>query len=153
MEGAMAKNKINTAFGVILITLLFTASAYPLVQIPLLKGTVYSTETNQPVSSGHVEILDFNQNPPVVLYVAQIHSTGNYGLANLVFPNELDGIRIMAYPSDLSWDINNQHDGFGSPPAGGNTPSGPINLSNAQVFENAHILDIYVDWLESVNSY
>lgn len=149
----MAKNKINTAFGVILITLLFTASAYPLIQIPLLKGTVYSTETNQPVSSGHVEILDFNQNPPVVLYVAQIHSTGNYGLANLVFPNELDGIRIMAYPSDLSWDINNQHDGFGSPPAGGNTPSGPINLSNAQVFENAHILDIYVDWLESVNSY
>ena len=150
----MAKNKLHIAFGVILITLVFTASAYPLVQIPLLKGTVYSAETNQPVRSGHVEILDFNQNPPVVLYTAHIHSTGNYSLANLIFPNELDGIRIMAYPSDLSWDINNQHDGFGSPPAGGNgTPSGPINLTNAQVFENTYILDIYVDWLESASSY
>ena len=150
----MAKNKLQIAFGVILLTLLFTASAYPLVQIPLLQGTVFSTETNQPVRSGHVEIIDFNQTPPVVLYVAQIHSTGSYGLADLFFPNELDGIRIMAYPSDLSWD-KPELDGFSTPPSIENDhiPPGAVNLGEAQLINNAYVLDIFVDWLETANSY
>jgi hypothetical protein len=149
----MAKNKLQIAFGVILITLLFTASAYPLVQIPLLQGTVYSTETNQPVRSGHVEIIDFNQTPPVVLYVAQIHSTGSYGLADLFFPNELDGIRIMAYPSDLSWD-KPELDGFSTPSIENNhIPPGAVNLSDAQLINNAYVLDIFVDWLETAKTF
>lgn len=149
----MATNKVKFSIGVILVTLLFSASAYPLVQIPLLQGTVYSSETNQPVRSGHVEILDCNHNPPIVLYAAQIHSTGRYGLANLIFPNELDGIRIMAYPSDLSWD-KPVSDEFGTPSTDDNqVPVGSIHLGDAQIINNTHTLDIFVDWLESAKSF
>ena len=77
----MAKIKQNITLGV-LIALISVTTAYSSVDIPLLEGTIYSSQTNQPVRSGHVEILDFNMNPPQVLYLGAISTYGTYSLTN-----------------------------------------------------------------------
>lgn len=149
----MAKIKQHIASGV-LITLFSVSLAYSSVDIPLLEGTIYSSQTNQPVRSGHVEVLDFKVNPPLMLYAGAITSNGTYSLVNLTFP-ELDGIRIMAYPSDISWDKQNNLDGGSTPPpAGGNSGvNGPVNIQEAQVVNNIYMLDIFVDWIEAAKTF
>lgn len=149
----MAKIKQNITLGV-LIALISVTTAYSSVDIPLLEGTIYSSQTNQPVRSGHVEILDFNMNPPQVLYLGAISTYGTYSLTNLTF-NELDGIRIMAYPSDISWDKFSNLDGGSTPPPPGNNPgsNGPVNIQEAQVIDNIYTLDIFVDWIEKAKSF
>lgn len=148
----MAKIKLYIALGV-LVTLLSVSTSYSSVDIPLLEGTIYNTNSNQPVQSGHVEILDFKVNPPALLYAGAINSYGRYSLVNLTFP-ELDGIRIMAYPSDISWD-NGTYDGGITPNSTGNNPegNGPVNLQEAQVVNNVYMLDIFVDWIEIAKTY
>jgi hypothetical protein len=148
----MAKLKLNIVLSV-LMTLLSVTSAYSLIHIPLLEGTIYNAQSNQPVRSGHVEILDFNVNPPVMLYAGTISSSGTYSLVNLTFP-DLDGIRIMAYPSDISWD-KGFHDGGSTPLPPGNNPgsNGPVSLQEAQIVNNTYILDIFVDWIELAKTF
>ena len=103
----------------VLTTLILAQAVRADVHIPVLEGAVYSAITGQRVQSGHVEVLDFNVNPPAVLYLAPINSYGEYQLVNLNFP-ELDGIRIMAYPSDLSWDkYHKDGNSFQYNPSGG----------------------------------
>ncbi len=124
------------------------------VHIPVLKGVVYSAITNQRVQSGHVEVLDFNVNPPAILYLAPINSYGEYELINLNFP-ELDGIRIMAYPSDLSWD-KFETDGNSypyNPNSGEGGGIGPVNIQEAQIVNNIYILDILVDWIDAAKTF
>lgn len=137
-----------------LTALLLAQAAKAEVHIPILEGAVYSAITGQRVQSGHVEVLDFNVNPPAVLYLAPINSYGEYQLVNLNFP-ELDGIRIMAYPSDLSWD-KYQTDGnsYPSNPLGGaNGEIGPVSLLEAQIVNNTYTLDILVDWIDVAKIY
>lgn len=144
----MAKLKLNIVLSV-LMTLLSVTSAYSLINIPLLEGTIYNAQSNQPVRSGHVQVLDFNVNPPVMLYAGAISSYGTYSLANLTF-TDLDGIRIMAYPSDISWDKEGVLDGPSEPPPPGNNPgsNGPVNIQEALIVNNVYLLDIFVDWIE-----
>jgi hypothetical protein len=134
-------------------TLFSVTSAYSLIHIPLLEGTIYNAQSNQPVRSGHVEILDFNVNPPVMLYAGAISSNGTYSLVNLTFP-DLDGIRIMAYPSDISWDKEGVLDGPSEPPPG-NDPgfNGPVNIQEAQIINNVYLLDIFVEWIEQAKKF
>lgn len=149
----MAKIKLNIVLSV-LITLFSVTSAYSLIHIPVLEGTIYNSQSNQPVRSGHVQILDFNVDPPVMLYAGPISSYGTYSLVNLTFP-DLDGIRIMAYPSDISWDKEGVLDGGSTPPPPGNNPgsNGPVSLQEAQVVNNEYFLDIFVDWIEQAKKF
>lgn len=151
----MAKLKLNIVLSVlsVLMTLFSVTSAYSLIHIPLLEGTIYNAQSNQPVRSGHVEILDFNVNPPVMLYAGAISSNGTYSLVNLTFP-DLDGIRIMAYPSDISWDKQGVLDGPSEPPPGNDPgPNGPVNIQEAQIINNVYLLDIFVDWIELAKAF
>lgn len=149
----MAKLKLNIVLCVMM-TLISVTSAYSLIRIPVLEGTIYNSQSNQPVRSGHVKILDFNVDPPAMLYAGLISSYGTYSLVDLTF-EDLDGIRIMAYPSDISWDFEGVLDGGSTPPPPGNNPgsNGPINLTEAQIINNEYFLDIFVDWIENAKSF
>ena len=124
------------------------------VFMELLKGKVINTVTNEAVTSGQVRIFDSRTTPETIIAVTPVQSNGSYTFVN-IYLQETDGIRIMAYPSDISWDGPTVTDSWSNQLLKelGEPGPGPVSIQQAHVSNNTYTLDIFVDWVETVESY
>ncbi|MBE2256909.1 MAG: T9SS type A sorting domain-containing protein [Ignavibacteria bacterium] len=143
------------AIYILIASFLITQGLYPQtysksIYYKELKGEIKNTLTGLPVSNGFVKLVDYSTTIPTEVKIVSVNHSGVYRMSEFVIhKDKIDNFKILAYPSDMTWDFRLGLSGNGVPVNGQNSLITVIPLSDAiSNGENNYNLDIKVTWID-----